>query len=513
VSRHLTRRDVLRLGAAAGALSALPGCDAACDSAWGWLGPRVDPLPDAISLAASTEVDPVFHLLSRAAYGPRPGDVERVGARGTEAWIEEQLHPGDIDDTPLAFRLAECELIFDDAHELRSVEERHLRHQMERATVLRAAHTRRQLQEVMTGFWTDHFSIDAGKRGCRQTKPRDEREVIRAHALGTFRDLIRASALSPAMLIYLDGRENRSRTPDEAPNENYARELLELHTLGVHGGYSQTDVMEAARCLTGWTLEEDSFGKALKLESYATRDAVFRMNAHDNGEKTVLGHVIPEGGGKQDLDDLLDLVCTHPSTARHIAEKLCRRLVAETPPDSIVTSTAAEFTRSNGDIKALVRHILSSEEFAASAGAKVKRPLRFVVSALRAVGAEVRAGRGELGALERMGHVPYSHPTPDGYPDEAAPWMGTMLWRWNFALALGTNTLGATKIDLAGLVKRAGLDAETASPAELAPLFLGRIATATEQSAIDAYAAGGEGRTAKEEAIALLVASPAFQVH
>jgi len=213
-----------------------------------------------------------------------------------------------------------------------------------------------------------------------------------------------------------------------------------------------------------------------------------------------------------DLEQLLDIVCTHPSTARHIAEKLCRRFVAESPPDSIVTSTAAEFTRSNGDIKALVRHILSSEEFAASAGAKVKRPLRFVVSALRAVGAEVRAGRSELGALERMGHVPYSHPTPDGYPDEAEPWMGTILWRWNFALALGTNTLDKTKVDLPGLVKRTGLDPKTASPAELAPLFFGRAATEAERRAIDAYAAGGNGRTAKEEAVSLLVASPAFQV-
>ncbi len=505
---RLSRRDVLRLGAAAGALGALPGCDAA----WSLLGPQVDPLPDAVSLAAGRDVDPVFHLLSRATYGPRPGDVQRVTAMGTDAWIEEQLAPDTINDAPLAFRLAECELIFDEAHDLQSVEERHIRHQMERATILRAAHTRRQLHEVMTGFWTDHFSIDASKRGCRQTKPRDEREVIRAHALGTFRDLVRASALSPAMLIYLDGRENRSRTPDEAPNENYARELLELHTLGVHGGYSQQDVMEAARCLTGWTLEEDSFKKMFLGASHATRDAVFHRQAHDDGAKTVLDHHIPTGGGEKDLDDLLDIVCTHPSTARHIAEKLCRRLVAESPPDSIVTSTAAVFTRTNGDIKKLIRHVLRSDEFATSVGAKIKRPLRFTVGALRAVGAEVRAGRGELEALERMGHVPYAHPTPDGYPDEAAPWMGTMLWRWNFALALGTNTLGSTKVDLAGLARRAGLDPRSASPADLAPLFFGRTASPAERRAIDAYVAGGKGPIAKEEAVALLVASPAFQV-
>jgi uncharacterized protein (DUF1800 family) len=509
VSSRLSRRDVLKLGAAAGALGSLTGCD----GTWALLGPQLDPVPKSIALDAGVDVDPVFHLLSRATYGPRPGDVQRVRAMGAPAWVAEQLRPEDIDDGPLALRLADCELVFDDAHELRSVEERHIRHQMERATVLRAAHTRRQLQEVMTGFWTDHFSIDAGKRGCRQTKPRDERDVIRPRALGRFRDLVRASALSPAMLIYLDGRENRVRSADEAPNENYARELLELHTLGVHGGYTQQDVMEAARCLTGWTLAKDSFAKAFNGDSYGTRDAVFRRNWHDDGEKTVLGRRIAAGGGEQDLEDLIDIVCAHPATARHIALKLCRRLVAESPPASIVASTAELFTRSDGDIAALVRHVLLSEEFAASPGTKVKRPLRFVVSALRAVGAEVRAGRGELEALERMGHVPYSHPTPDGYPEEAEPWMGTLLWRWNFALALGTNRLGSTNVPLQEIVRRTGLDARTASPAELAPLFLGRAAREAERRVIDAYVDGRDGRTAKEEAVALLIASPAFQVH
>ena len=517
---RLSRRDVLRLGAAAGALSALPGCDAA----WSLLGPQVDPLPDAVQLVGTATVDPVFHLLSRAAYGPRPGDVERVRELGREAWIDEQLNPAALDDGPLRWRLSECELIFDDPHELQSVDEKHVRHQLERATLLRAVHSRRQLQEVMVGFWTDHLSIDIGKRGCLQSKPMDERRVIRPHALGSFRDLIRASALSPAMLVYLDGRENRHRTPDEVPNENYARELLELHTLGVHGGYTQRDVMEAARCLTGWTLAEPSFKNDLKAlcqalsgddepQRLANRDAVFRPEWHDDGAKTVLGARIPAGGGEHDLDALLDVVCGHANTARHVSAKLCRRLVAETPPDALVTSTANVFDQTYGDIAAVVRHILSSDDFRTSAGRKVKRPFRYVVSALRGVGAEARAGRGELEALERMGHVPYSHPTPDGYPDEAEPWKGTLLWRWNFALALATNTLGATKIDFAGLARRAGLDPERASPADLAPLFLGRRADDTERAAIDAYVSGTGDQIAREEAVALLLASPAFQVH
>jgi len=520
LSPRLTRRDALRLGAAAGALSALPGCDAA----WQLLGPQLDALPDTLALADGDDVDPAFHLLSRAAWGPRPGDVERLREQGQAAWIEEQLHPDGIDDTPLALRLSECELVFDDPHDLMSVEERHVRHQLERAALLRAVHSRRQLQEVMTAFWTDHLSIDVGKRGCLQTKPMDERRVIRPHALGRFRDLLRASALSPAMLVYLDGRQNRRRTADEAPNENYARELLELHTLGVHGGYTQQDVMEAARCLTGWTLAEPSVRTDLRAlrqtlsaggapRRLANRDAVFRPDAHDDGEKVVLGTRIPAGGGEADLDALLDVVCAHPSTARHVSWKLCRRLVAETPPEPLVASTAEVFAATDGDVRAVVRHVLTSDAFAASAGRKTKRPFRFVASALRAVGAEARAGRGELEALERMGHVPHAHPTPDGYPDETEPWTGTLLWRWNFALALTTNALGATKVDLPDLARRAGLDPGTDSPARLAPLFLGRRATDAERAVLDDYAGRSPDAADRQEALALVIASPAFQRH
>ncbi len=516
----VTRRNVLRAGAAAGALGTLTGCDAA----WSLLGPQLDGVPDVVRLADGVAVDPAFHLLSRATYGPRPGGIERVREIGAAAWIDEQLAPHAIDDSVLDLRLAECELIFDDPHDLQSVDEKMIRHQMERAALLRAVHSKRELQEVMTGFWTDHLSIDVGKRGCLQTKPMDERRVIRPHALGRFRDLIGASALSPAMLVYLDGRRNRRGTPHEAPNENYARELLELHTLGVRGGYAQTDVMEAARCLTGWTLAEGSIKADLRSlrallgdpggdARLPNRDAVFRREWHDDGAKTVLGKTIPAGGGEDDVAALLDIVCAHPATARHIAWKLCRRLVAESPPEDLVLATAEVFYRTEGDIAALVRHVLTSDAFRASAGQKTKRPFHFVVSALRAVGAEARAGRGELQALERMGHVPYAHPTPDGYPDESEPWTGTLLWRWNFALALATNALGPTKIDLAGLALRAGLAPGRDPPSDLAPLFFGRRASGDERAAIDAYSVSGGGdRTAQEEAVALLIASPAFQV-
>lgn len=499
-----SRRELLRAGAALAALTALPAC--------GPLGSGVarifEGAPDKLRLSAGDTVDPVFHLLARAAWGARPGDVERVAATGRDAWIDEQLEPSSIDDTACDLRLSDCELVEDEPADLMSVDPAHIDRHLSRAALIRAVHGNRRLLEVTAAFWSDHFSIDAGKKGCAQTKPRDDREVVRKHALGKFRDLLGASALSPAMLFYLDGASNRGGGAAR-PNENYARELLELHTLGVRGGYTQKDVMEAARCLTGWTVE-DRGGTAI----FHRGETVFREDWHDDGEKRVLGTTIPARGGARDVELLLDVLASHPATQRRIAWKLCRRFVADPPPESVVTLAAKEFATTGGDIAATLRQILVSPAFAASAGRKVKRPFEFMVSALRATGAECRGTPRELEFLTRMGHVPNHCPTPDGWPEEPEPWMGTLLWRWNFAVALTTGGLGATTADVDGLARRAGLDPRSASPADLAPLFLGRAATSTERAAVDAFAARTKGdRVARRrEAVALLLASPAFQV-
>jgi uncharacterized protein (DUF1800 family) len=515
-----SRRDVLRTGAALAALTALGGCDRA-----GLLLGRGEPLPDRVELAAGS-LCPVFHLVARAGYAARPGEAEAVRARGAEAWIEEQLRPESIDDSACDLRLAGLvETIGDEPMDLRSVAPELVDRDLVRAALVRAVHSRRRVLESMVGLWCDHFSIQVQKKGCRETKPWDDREVIRRHALGRFRDLVEASAKSPAMLRYLDNAENRRATGADHPNENYARELLELHTLGVHGGYSQKDVMEAARCLSGWTLDDVPGPRHVRREiesllrpsaqSAAERAGVtFRKDWHDDGAKVVLGVEIPAGGGERDLGALLDVVCRHPSTARHVAWKVCRRFVADAPPASVVESAAREFTRTDGDLRAVVRHVLGSPEFAASAGSKTRRPWEFVVAALRATGAECRADDEVVRFLERMGHVPFHYPTPDGYPEEPEPWMGTLLWRWNFAVALATGRLGRTRCDLAALARAAGLDPARDSPAELAPLFLGRSATSGERAAIDAYVArdGGVVRERREEAVALLLCSPGFQV-
>jgi uncharacterized protein (DUF1800 family) len=356
----------------------------------------------------------------------------------------------------------------------------------------------------MVEFWSDHFNVDTGKSTCAWLKPADDRTVIRPRALGSFRDLLRASALSPAMLVYLDGKENRVRAGGR-PNENYARELLELHTLGVHGGYGQGDVVEAARALSGWHLREGKEWRRGTVE--------FRREDHDDGAKTVLGKRIPAGAGERDLDLLLDILCAHPATPRHLARKVCRRLVADDPPASLVERAAAEFRAADLSVAALVRTVLLSEEFAAARGTKVKRPFHFVVGALRALAADTHAPGGLLSFLARMGQMPFQYPTPDGYPEEPEPWTGTILWRWNFAVALATGRIERTRVDLPALVAAAGGESAVRSPADLAPLLLGRRATAAERAAVEGHAPGpvSAGRDRFAEGVGLLLASPGFQ--
>jgi uncharacterized protein (DUF1800 family) len=484
----MKRRAILKSGALLGGAALLAGCDRAWSEASRALGAD---LPASFEAPASEAVDPARHLLDRAAFGPWPGDVERVRTMGADAWIEEQLAPARVPDHACAARTARIDTIGLSPRHMFAFRTEVIEEQLVAFALLEAVYSRRQLEQVMIGFFRDHLHVAIGKGRCRELVTVYDREVIRAHALGSFRELIKKSVLSGAMLVYLDGAENRRG----APNENHARELLELHTLGVHGGYTQRDVMEAARCLTGWIVPE----KGLDAGSVA-----FDPARHDDGEKVVLGARIGAGGGPEDVDRLIDVLVNHPSCARYLATKLCRHLVADDPPERAIAIAAEAFTASRGSIPSVVRAILRSEEFYANSRTKLKRPFRFVVSALRLLGADV-TGRGALPrALAGMGHAPFAHPTPDGYPERGDAWLGSLLGRFNLALALAGNQLEGARVDFPRLGR--ALD-----PEALHAHLLGRTPNEAERAAIAAFRETAEGRAHPERALALILASPGFQ--
>jgi uncharacterized protein (DUF1800 family) len=426
----------------------------------------------------------IVHVLNRIGFGPRTGDVPRVREMGLERYIDEQLRPERIADAAMAPRLAGLVTIGMSADEL---SERYERPMMEarrqrklnakndepdtaapkrpdpaqreanrvvsdlgEQKVLRALYSERQLQEVLTDFWFNHFNVDARKNRERFLLTGYERDVIRPRVLGSFRDLLGATAKSPAMLFYLDNwlsadpnapqpRRRQAPNGDTAVarprglNENYARELMELHTLGVDGGYTQKDVTEVARALTGWTIVPPRQGSGFRFEP--------RM--HDNGQKVVLGHVIKAGGGESDGEQVLDILAAHPSTAHFIATKLARRFVADVPPPALVDRAAARFRQTHGDLREVTRTILTSPEFLSpdAYNAKMKTPFEFVVSALRATGTEVGDARPILRQLQQLGMPLYMCQPPTGYKDTADAWIstGAIVSRLNYALSLAGN--------------------------------------------------------------------------
>jgi uncharacterized protein (DUF1800 family) len=336
------------------------------------------------------------------------------------------------------------------------------------AKILRAAMSERQLEEVLADFWFNHFNVFIGKGQVRQYLTDYEQNVIRPHVLGSFRDLLGATAHSPAMLFYLDNFQSSSpnaavtispemerrlndprlrpeqrrqlmqrlqmRLPQQRQqrglNENYARELMELHTLGVDGGYTQKDVIEVARALTGWTIDQPRMGGAF----------LFRPQMHDANEKVILGANFPKGGGQEEGERVLDMLAKHPSTARHISYKLAQRFVADEPPKALVDRAAKKFLDTKGDLREVTRVIITSPEFFAAEAyrAKVKTPLEFVVSAIRASGATIVNAQPLVQAMQQLGMPLYGCQPPTGYSMTADAWVntGALLNRMNFAVAL-----------------------------------------------------------------------------
>jgi uncharacterized protein (DUF1800 family) len=432
--------------------------------------------------------DREVHLLRRTSFGFRPVDLGAARQQGWEAYLDRQLHPESIDDGA-AERLVEqrAPQLSLPIRELWSHRGPKTLRDFVAATLVRMVVSERHLFEVLVDFWGDHFSIFAMKDEAAVLKIVDDREVIRRHALGRFRDLLGASAKSPAMLLYLDNDDNVK----SGPNENYARELMELHSLGVDGGYTQQDVMEVARALTGWTFGLNS--------STAPGEFYFAPGRHDQGIKVVLGEqILPDG--EYEGERILDILAAHPSTARFIAGKLCRRFVADDPPQSIVDTAASTFSATDGDLRAVVRTILTSEEFFAAADAKVQRPLDFVVAVLRSLGAwPYNAGIENLQeTLALLGQLPFHHLDPDGYADRAEDWVSSdgLLNRWNYALDVVNQTYGGFSYDLAALL--AGLAQPT--PASLTDHLIARVLAravdAADRQTMISYAAAGAAPTA-----------------
>jgi uncharacterized protein (DUF1800 family) len=351
--------------------------------------------------------------------------------------------------------------------------------QLNEVALLRATYGKWQLKERMASFWADHFNVYARKEQGMYQLGQYEHKVIRDHALGNFADLVTGMSQSPAMLSYLDNRLN----VNGVANENFARELMELHTLGVHGGYTQKDVQEVARCFTGWTLQK---GFLRRRDTF-----VFDQSKHDTGEKIVLGHRIKAGGGEDDAKQVLAILTSHPSCANFVAGKLCRHFLGSS--DHPLKSQLAQlYSDNHGDIKSMIRPLFLSP--ALLTGPPVaKRPFHFVVSALRAVGADSDCGGNVVEHLTRMGQSMYEWPMPDGYPDRPAAWTGSLLQRWNFALDLGHGRIGGTSVDLAELEKRGG---------NLEAIVLCR------RGAKLAAPAGAK----REDIAALCLASPEFQL-
>lgn len=511
----LTRRNFLRLGG----LTAVAAGTAGCSAVGRELAQRELPealwvptaVPGTLALTQSTPnlptlaVNPVRRLLNRAGYGPTPSEVARVEQMGLAAYLEEQLNPGAIDDLAGDLIARHQTLYQMDASVLIEQEPQDGAIELIGSTFMRAIYSKRQLYEAMVEFWSDHFNIYLRKEDVMPlAKIVDDREVIRPYALTNFRELLGASAKSPAMLLYLDNISNEQ----SHPNENYARELLELHTLGVNGGYTQRDVQEVARVLTGWTV-----AKRGRLRG----QFVFDEAVHDFGEKQILGRTFPAGRGEAEVEELLDLLASHPATATFLATKLVRRFVADEPPPDLIRQVAETYRQNNGAIQPMLRVIFLSEQFA-TAPPKLKRPHTYMVSALRAVRADFRLGRGRAMGdwMQTMGQPLFQWPPPDGYPDISSAWVANLLPRWNFAVALLHGDIPGTTVPLDDLLA-AGKAATAESALQLfAGLIYGRALRPEE---LDLFVStigsqsiqSGEGQLRLRDGIALMLASPEFQ--
>ena len=479
-----TAFPITRRGALAAALAAIAGRPA--------LAAEDPGLADAL------------HVLDRLAFGPAPGDLERVARLGASTWIAEQLRPDRIAmpswlvdqlsslRTPgqtqreLIQGYREAQKEAKEARQAETTSPDGAKPKTEQAgerrrmvavialesgeeRLLQALNSPRQLQEVLVDFWFNHFNVFQGKGLDRVLVESYEREAIRPNVLGRFRTMLGATAKHPAMLFYLDnwlsvapGYQPRRKlgggggaAKASGLNENYARELMELHTLGVDGGYTQQDVTELARILTGWTMlpqqpRRGRFASATDNTASGHGDSIFAFDParHDGGSKTWLGHAVAPGG-QMEGEFALDVLARHPATAKHVAFKLARRFVADEPSPALVDRLAQRFLASDGDLRAVMQALVDSPEFRDPRPTKFKTPYQYVVSAVRATGIVTTNVRPLLATLAQLGQPLYGCQTPDGWHDTEADWLNpnAITQRVNFATALASGRLPLQRVD------------------------------------------------------------------
>lgn len=579
--------------------------------------------PPAAASKSLTDDQKILHVLNRLGFGARPGDVERVKKLGLDKYIEQQLNPASIDDSAAESKLKGLEInnmstaeIFakypnpgallrqlnggrqaqanntnadktaqvKDPDQMTDQERRERQQELAKLyreydlrpagqllpqivanRVLRAVYSERQLQEVMVDFWQNHFNVFAGKAAVRWYIPSYERDVLRKFALGNFKDLLTATAESPAMLFYLDNFQSVSpnsqaprgngngglnarvqeqimrtgqlppqmrdrlrqrgmtdaqidqrlrqirtgpapqqqKRPQRGINENYARELMELHTLGVDGGYTQKDIVEVAKAFTGWTIADpqgyrksaakvitgDEDKQLVRLQKMAgvpddleSGQFYFNDRWHEKGAKYVLGQKIDEGGIKDGLK-VIDILVNSPATAKFIAKKLAVKFVSDNPSPELVNRVADAFHKSSGDIKTTLKALFTDKEFFAPENyrAKIKTPFELAVSSVRALGADTNGSPAFVAMLNKLGEVPYGYQAPTGYPDTAEDWVntGALLERLNYAVAVSSNRIPGTTVNLKNLQ---GASKVQTLDKTIATVLNGEIAPATKST-------------------------------
>ena len=473
-----------------------------------------------LSVLPATGAEPVsdrqiIHVLNRLAFGPTLEDFNHVRSIGVDRYIAEQLDPGSIPEPfELQWRIAALNTLRYDAAQLRQLygpltgirgfrlppelekmqreRARTILQQAAEGRILQAVLSRRQLQEVMVDFWFNHFNVFAGKDLDHLWIGDYEQRAIRPFVLSRFRDLLFAATKHPAMLVYLDNTLStapgspRARGNRSGLNENFAREVMELHTLGADGGYTQEDVITLARILTGWSINPPD------AREFPDHAAVFEGARHDFGSKVFLGHAL-RSKGKAEGEEALDILAKSPATARHIAFELAQYFVADVPPTPLVEQLAARFLATDGNIREVLSTLFVSREFWQSYSQKYKTPYHFVVSAVRAASAPVDNTRPLLGAMTQLGMPLFGCLTPDGYKNTEGAWLSpdATARRINFATALALGNL-----PIGSLVTGVALGAYSDPPrphatspvnaAALEEIFGSTMSTATREAVAEA---------------------------